>query len=300
MYIGIDIGGTSIKGGVVQNGEILKIERVKTPQDKEEFAFAIKNVIQYLLEEYSGQIKGIGIGCPGPLDAAKGVTLKTPNIPQFMDLGKLRKEVSFSIVFNNDANCFALAEAVYGEGKDFSYVLGITLGTGFGTGLVINKKIFSGKGNAVEIAHTIIKKDEEEILGNLRKGSVEQYVGAASLVALAQKYGLEVKDPVEIYQIAALKNTKALEAFKEFGWNLGIAITNCVYAFDPDVIVIGGSMSQAWPYFEEAMRAAMEEYCVQELPQIVRSTLKEPGIVGASLLTKGLIMLRTTGQRPVA
>ncbi len=286
MHIGIDIGGTSIKGGVVKDSEILKIERAKTPQDKEEFVFAIKNVIQYLLEEYSGQIEGIGIGCPGPLDAAKGVTLKTPNIPQYMDLGKLRKEFSLPIVFNNDANCFALAEAVYGAGRDFSHVLGITLGTGFGAGLVINKKCYTGKGNALEIGHTIIKKDEKESRDNLCKGCVEQYLGAAGLIALAQKYGLEVKDPVEIYQIASLKNAKALEAFKEFGRNFGVALTNCICAFDPEIIVVGGSISQAWSYFEEAMHAALEEYCVQELPMIVRSTLKEPGIVGASLLVK--------------
>lgn len=284
MHIGIDIGGTSIKGGVVQDGEVLKIERVKTPQNKEEFVYAVKNIIQYLLEQYPKKIQGIGIGSPGPLDTAKGVTLKTPNIPQYTDLGKLRKEFPLPIVFNNDANCFALAEAVYGAGKDFSYVLGITLGTGFGAGMVLEKKCYTGKGNALEIGHTIIKKDEEEILGNLRKGCVEQYLGAAALLSLAQKYGLEVKDPVEIYQIAALKNTKALETFKEFGWNLGIAVTNCICAFDPEIIVIGGSISQAWPYFEEAMHAALEEYCVQELPAIVRSTLKEPGIVGASLL----------------
>ncbi|PIN81018.1 hypothetical protein COV16_00025, partial [Candidatus Woesearchaeota archaeon CG10_big_fil_rev_8_21_14_0_10_34_8] len=221
MNIGIDIGGTSIKAGVVKSGEVMKLERVKTPKEKEEFVFAVKNVIQYLLEEYP-DVKGIGIGCPGPLDSEKGILLNTPNLPHNTDLGVLRKEFKMPVKFNNDANSFTLAEAVYGAGKDVKHVLGVTLGTGFGCGLVVHKNIYSGRGNAVEFAHTIINKNEEEKLPHLVRGCAEQYVSVVGLLRLASKYDLDVKNPFEIYQIATMKNEKALSVFKEFGRDLGI------------------------------------------------------------------------------
>lgn len=284
MHIGIDIGGTSIKGGVVQEGEVIKLERTKTPQEKEEFVFAIKNVIQYLLEEYSEKIKGIGIGCPGPLDAINGVTLKTPNIPQYADLGKLRKEFSLPIVFNNDANCFALAEAVYGEGKEARYVLGITLGTGVGAGLVVDKKLYIGRGNALEIGHTIINNTEEEERPAVAKGCVEAYLGKVGILSLAKKQDLIVQDPIELFQLAELKNEKALAVWRTFGQYLGITLVNCIHSFDPDIIVIGGAVNQAWHYFEEAMQQTVEQHCLVTPPKIIRSSVKDAGIVGASLL----------------
>lgn len=292
MIIGIDIGGSSVKAGVVnEEGTVVKLERVKTPKTKEELVHAIINVAQSLFQEFQHHgIKGIGVGCPGPLDAKKGIILKTPNLPQFTDLGRpLRNNFKVPIVFDNDANCFTLVEAVYGAGKEegTNIVLGITLGTGFGAGLVIDKKIYSGKGNALELGHTLINKDEEEELPNLVKGCVEQYVSTAAILATAKKYDLDAKEPIEVFQLAELKNEKALQIWKEFGWHLGIALTNAIHAFDPDVIVIGGQMNQAWLYFEEAMHLALDEHCIiSAKPKIVRASVKDAGIVGAGLLVR--------------
>lgn len=290
MIIGIDIGGTSIKAGVVnQKGEVVKLERVKTPKTKEELVHAVINVANSLFQEFQHhKIAGIGIGCPGPLDAKEGVILRTPNLPQFTDLGRpLRNNFKVPIVFDNDANCFTLAEAAHGAGKEegMNIVLGITLGTGFGAGLVVDKKIYSGKGNALELGHTIINKDEEEQLPNLVRGCVEQYVSTTAILAAAKRYDLDVKEPIEVFQLAELKNEKALQVWKEFGFHLGIALTNAIHSFDPDVIVIGGAMNQAWIYFEEAMHTAIDEQCIiSAKPKIVRASVKDAGIVGASLL----------------
>ncbi len=288
MIIGIDIGGTSIKAGVVRGKEVVKLERVKTPKEREEFIHAVINVTNSLYQEYKHHnIKGIGVGCPGPLNTEHGVILKSPNLPKFTELGRaMRNNFEIPIVFENDANCFTLGEAVYGEGKEQSIILGITLGTGFGAGLTISKTIYNGKGNALEIGHTIINCDEEEQLPNLVKGCVEQYVSTAGILAAAKKHDLEVKEPLDVFQLATVKNEKALAIWKQFGYYLGIALTNCIHAFDPNVIVIGGQMNQAWLYFEEAMHAAIEQHCIGTPPKIHRASLKDGGIIGASLLIK--------------
>ncbi len=288
MIIGIDIGGTSIKAGVVEkDGIVLKLERCKTPKTKDDIVHAVITITQTLLQEYGKEIHGIGIGCPGPLDCKNGIVLNTPNIPKNTDLKTpLQNMFDLPLFFNNDANCFTLAEAVFGEGRDRSVVMGITLGTGFGAGLVINEIIYSGRGNALEIGHTIIHKEEHEQLPNLTKGCVEQYVSTAGVLAAAKKYDLEIKDPIDVFQLAEVKNDKALAVWKEFGWNLGIAVTNGMLAFDPDIIVIGGAMNQAWLYFEETMHSAIEQHCISTACPIVRATVKEAGIVGASLLLR--------------
>ena len=143
-----------------------------------------------------------------------------------------------------------------------------------------------GTGNALEIGHTIINRDETEQLPNLAKGCVEQYVSTAGILKAAQKYDLDVKEPIDVFQLAELKNEKSIAVWNEFGYNLGIALTNCIHSFDPDIIVIGGQMNQAWVYFEEAMYAAIEERSITKAPPIVRATVKEGGIVGASLLVR--------------
>jgi glucokinase len=287
MIIGIDIGGTTIKGGLVDNGEIIKTERAKTPQDQQEFIFAVKNVIQYLMDECKatgGKVEGVGIGCPGPLDCEKGMILSTPNIPQNTDLGLLRNDFDVPVVFNNDANCFTLAEAIHGGGAGKEHVLGITLGTGFGCGFVADQKLFVGRGNAVEVAHTIIRANEEEKLPNLVRGSVEQYVSASALLRLAAKYDLDAADGVAIYQIAELKNEKALAVFKEFGRDLGLVLANCIHTYDPDIIVIGGAVAQSWKHFYDAMMASIDEHCLHSGTAVVRSEMVDAGIIGASLL----------------
>ena len=289
LTIGIDIGGTSIKAGVVdKDGEVVKLERLKTPKTKEELVHAVINISNSLFQEFKHHnIKGIGIGCPGPLNTKYGVILKSPNLPQFTDIGHpMKNNFEIPMIFENDANCFTLAEAIHGAGKEEKIVLGITLGTGFGAGLLVHKEIYNGKGNALEIGHTIIKHDEEEQLPHLVRGCVEQYLGTTGVLNIGRKYDLDVKEPIDLFQLATMKNDKALEVWKTYGYYLGIALTNCIHSFDPDIIVIGGSMNQAWTYFEEAMHLVIDERCIQEKPKIVRASVKDAGIVGASLLVQ--------------
>ncbi len=289
MILGIDIGGTTIKAGIVEKGEIISSERRKTPETKEEFIATTLELAKELYEKHKEQITGIGIGCPGPLDTQKGILLTTPNLPQHTDLGTpLRDAFAVPVVFDNDANCFTLGEAHYGAGKEMSIVLGITLGTGFGAGLCIGKKLYQGRGNALELGHTIINCTETASIPHLPSGAVEQYVSKNGLLRIAAMYDLTAVEPADIFQLAEVKNDKAIAAWKLYGEYLGVALVNCVVAFDPEIIVIGGSMNQAWKYFEESMVARIGQSHIPSIPPIVRASLKEGGIIGASVLVEGL------------
>ena len=182
MKLGIDIGGSSIKVGIVSRGKIIQIEKVKTPEkNKKEFLEALFSVVDKL---YSKKIKSIGIGCPGPLNE-KG-TLNTPNIPKNMNiLDPLKKKYKIPIKLENDANCFALAEANYGKAKNAKNVVCLTLGSGVGSSFIINKKLYKGRGNATEIGHMTIKFDGYSGQDNI-PGSFENHCGSAALKRIAR------------------------------------------------------------------------------------------------------------------
>ena len=289
MILGIDIGGTTVKAGIVEKGEIIISERRKTPQTKEEFITVVVELAKELYEKHKEQITGIGVGCPGPLDTQKGILFTTPNLPQNTDIGTpLRDAFAVPVVFDNDSNCFTLGEAFYGAGKEKNIVLGITLGTGFGAGLCIGKKLYQGRGNALELGHTIINCTETASVPNLSCGAVEQYVSKNGLLRIAAMYDLTAAEPVDIFQLAEVKNDKAIASWKLYGDYLGITLINCIAAFDPEIIIIGGAMNQAWKYFEESMFARIEKSGLSHPPQIIRASLKEGGIIGASVLVDGL------------
>ena len=183
-YIGIDIGGSSIRAGLVSDsGEILQLGKQKTVQTAEGIQSILKQLVAALIlyaDKNNITIKGIGIGSPGPLDKEKGMILNTPNLPNNIELKEpLQKAFPIPVVVENDANCFGLAEVHFGKAKDKRYVLGITLGTGFGSCLVIDKKLYLGRGNATEFGHTTIKYDGEKTQTTF-PGSVEFYVSKAS------------------------------------------------------------------------------------------------------------------------
>lgn len=289
MILGIDIGGTTIKAGIVEKGEIIKAEHRKTPETKEEFIATVLEITTQLYEQYKEHITSIGVGCPGPLDTQKGILLNTPNLPQNTDLGTpLRDAFSVPVVFDNDANCFTLGEAFYGAGKEKNIVLGITLGTGFGAGLCINKKLYQGRGNALELGHAIINCTETTQIPHLPSGAVEQYVSKSGLLRIAAMYDLTAPEPLDIFQLAEVKNDKAIHVWKLYGEYLGVVVVNCIATFDPEIIVIGGSMNQAWKYFEESMFERIKQSHISSIPSIVRASLKEGGIIGASVLVEGL------------
>ena len=283
--IGVDLGGTNIRAGLVLCNKVIKKVEVKTEPDKEK-TIVIKNLVNAISRVMTKNVAGIGIGSPGPLDYRKGLIIRTKNIPiEKVNLKKiLEKKFNVPVFVDNDANCFALGEAVYGAGKKFDAVVGLTLGTGVGGGIIIEKKIFHGRNDAGELGHTTINFNGIKCnCGNI--GCLEEYVSTRGIMRLAK--GLKAKTPLDVYNLALKGNKKAINVFEKMGFYLGIAVANFVNIFDPDVVIIGGGISNAWKFFSKSMKKIVEERAyVNKNPIIVKSRLEHAAILGAASLIR--------------
>lgn len=260
MIIGVDIGGTDIKAGIVSNNKILKKVVLKTGKTKEE---VINNILKSIDKLFSKRIKAVGVGCPGPADYEKGVIRDTPNLPlKGVSLKKIiSKRFKSKVLMTNDANCFVSGEAIRLKKKN---VIGLTLGTGIGGGIVINGKLYRGNGNAGELGHCTIKFDGPKGISN---GDLESYISAK---AIKRNYG---KKPEEL---------KSKKAWNEIGKKLGIGISNLINAFDPDVVVLGGGISRAFNLFKQGMDKEIKKRAIRKV--LVIKGKEDSGIIGASSL----------------
>ena len=280
--IGVDLGGTNIKTALVtQRGKIIKKYETKTEAEKGS-ATVIKNIINAIEKVKVKNIMGIGIGSPGPLNYKTGTVLNPVNLPfRNVPLKKiLAKKLKLPVFLDNDANCFTLAEANFGHGKPYRSVVGLTLGTGVGGGIVINKKIYHGKNNAAEFGHSTINyHGPKSRCGN--QGCIETHIGARGINAIYNQKGA---NPYLIYKQALKGNKKAIKTYEKMGYYLGIGLTNIIYALDPDIIVIGGKISNSWKFYSKKMNETIKERYFSKPSKIAKSNLKEAGILGASAL----------------
>jgi glucokinase len=278
--IGVDLGGTNIKVALVTlSGRIIEKYETKT-EAKKGSKSVINNIISAIGKVKSGKIKGIGIGSPGPLNYKTGTILNPVNLPfRNVPLKKiLHNKLKLPVFLDNDANCFALAEANFGIGKKYENVVGITLGTGIGGGIVINKKIYHGRNNAAELGHMTINYDGPKSRCK-NDGCIETHVAARGIKAI---YG--GSNPHSIYISAGKGNKKAIKTYKKMGYYLGIGLTNIVYAVDPDIIVVGGKISKSWRLFNKSMNEVVKERYFSKMPKIIKSNLNDAGILGAAAL----------------
>ena len=279
--IGVDLGGTNIGAGLIDlDGKVIKKYETPTQADKGTKA-VINNIISSIKNVQQGKVIGIGIGSPGPLNYKTGTVLNPVNLPfRNVPLKKIvQDKLKLPTFFDNDANCFALAEAIFGSGKNYENVAGLTLGTGIGGGLVINKKIYHGRNNAAELGHMTINYDgPKSRCGN--NGCIETHAAARGIVSIYNKKS----NPYLIYKEALKGNKKAIKTFDEMGHYLGIGLTNIIYAFDPNIIVIGGKISNSWKFFSKSMNQIVKERYFGKPPKVVKSNLKDAGILGAGAL----------------
>ena len=251
--IAIDIGGTNTRVALInENYEI---------EERQQFATDAQNPyvtieeIRKTIQRFGKEAKGIGISCPGPLDLLHGYILTTTNLGEkwwnYPICEKLSEATGLPVYLENDANLACLAEAVIGRGKDYHYVQFMTVSTGVGSGLVINKKIYQGAhGFAHEIANIPLWKDGPTH-GSIYPGGVEAICSGTAITARANKAGLNVAHAGEVNDLAESGNETAMQIIddaKEFLAN-AIAI---IYAFiDPDIVILGGSVALKIPGFVE-------------------------------------------------
>ncbi len=266
--LAIDIGGSFIKSALVSSSyRIIKKKQIPTPITSEQLNQALVKLINSY-QNYNWKM--VGLGCPGPADYRRGIILSPPNLPwqnfnlkQFLAKHFPQKK----IVIDNDANCFTLAEAKIGRGQGKKVVVGLTLGTGIGGGVVINGKIFHGRNNAGEFGHFI-----------LNKKTVENITHKHPLI---KKIGWQ-----KILHQTPSTSDQINNFWQKYGSNIGKLITNIIYAYDPEIIIIGGGVSKAFSQFSPWLKQELKQNLLIKPPSIVKSKLLYPGIIGAALITK--------------
>ncbi|MEA3493204.1 MAG: ROK family protein [Candidatus Margulisiibacteriota bacterium] len=288
MIIGIDLGGTKIAGVLATpSGKILMDVNIPTEakKGKKTVINNIKKAIDMLISSKKVKIKAIGIGAPGPILYEKGIVVEAPNLPGWKKVRLkeiFEKEYNVPVFVDNDANCAALAEAWFGAGKFAKHFLYMTVSTGIGGGIIINKKIYRGAtGTAGEFGHMTINIDGPRC-GCGHYGHLEAH---ASGTAMKKKVGMEA---VSVELAARQGDKKALKAIEETAHYLAIGIANLVNIFNPEMVVIGGGLSNMRELLFKPVRRDFKKYALT-LPaksvKIVKAKLgNQAGVLGAAAL----------------
>ncbi len=313
-YIGIDLGGTNIAVGLVdEEGKIIHKDSVPTLNERE-YPEIIKDMAMLSLKviEDSGvslkDVKSIGIGSPGTPNSEEGIlvyanNLKFRNVPM---RAEMQKYVDLPVYLDNDANVAALAESVAGACKGAKHSVTITLGTGVGTGVVIDGKVYSGFNNAAaEMGHMVIVVDGEQCTCG-RKGCWEAYASATALIRQTKKAAVANPDSLinklvdgdlskinakVPFDAARQGDRVGLQIVEEYIKYLAEGLANVINIFQPEIIAIGGGISKEGEYLLAPLRKLVSEriYTVEGVPQtrIVAAQLgNDAGIVGAAMLGK--------------
>lgn len=296
--IGIDIGGTKILAGIEQGGKVLESFRMPTECDKGvmQVVAHVQSIIKAF--EQKATIKKIGIAIAGQVDRASGVLIYSPNMPKFhrvpllklIQKGIPRKGIRLKM--ENDANCFALGESRYGAAKGVKTMVGLTIGTGIGSGVVLNGSLYTGNGFASEIGHMVIRFGGERCSCG-KRGCLEAYASGSAIESRYMR-GLKRKKAYNAHLIASeieklvasKKDSLALSVYQEAGEALGIGFANMINIFDPEMIVVGGGLRNSRLLFQFAMPKKDELiFFKHNATRIVRARLgSHAGMIGATLL----------------
>ena len=291
MYTaGIDIGGTNTRIALIDEAYEI-IQRIQFPTDVNN-PHATLQKIQETVQSFSVAIAGVGLSCPGPLDLKQGIILDTPNLKGGWHGLAVSKELSarlkVPVFLENDANLACLAEAVLGQGKDYSYVQFLTISTGLGSGLVIDKKIYHGAhGFAHEIANIPLWRNGPSH-GSIYPGGVEAICSGTAITTRAKKAGLDVEHAGDVYSLACSQNQTAIDIMEDAKEYLANTIA-IIYAFvDPEIVILGGSVAIKIPGFVEDVEQRVKTKVypnIQPLVKVVKTNLSEDsGLLGAACL----------------
>lgn len=311
MYsIGIDIGGMSIKIGIVDGqGKILDVERFKTNLNPNNAILDMVQAIKELLNRNNlnkSDLLGIGIGCPGAVKSAEGVIDYLPNLGwDNVDIrSMLKKEFNVLIKVSNDANVAALAEVIYGAAKGYQTCAMYTIGTGVGGGMIIDGKLFEGGfSRGGELGHMTLIMDGEPCTCG-RKGCIECYTSATALIKQTKEKMLENMDSImwdysdgkidnvngkTAFECAKKGDKAAIEVRDRYIEYLGESLLNMFNIFRPEVFIIGGGISAQGDYLIKLLEDYCEkfDYGYKRAPRtkIVTAQLgNDAGIIGAAAL----------------
>lgn len=306
LYLGIDIGATNLKYGIIDdNNNLIYDNAFKTSlfPSRDDLIDYLIDEIHHLEKQYDN-FETVGIGCPGMI-TREGRVIESPNIPDFNDFNfkdEFEKKFNRKIAFDNDANCGAIAELEIGAARNMLNFIYITLGTGVGGTIVINRKIFYGEhGSAGEIGHILINPFEKLNTHHpYRTGVLEEYIGKEGIVRIAHNLAKKYPDsPIvkhnlfdvpHISKLADQGDRLSISTMRIVGYYLGLAITSIVNVLDITNFIIGGGIAKSTDLlFNEALKTAQEHSIPSVSPnvKILRSNfIEKTGVIGAALLGK--------------
>lgn len=310
IAIGVDIGGTSIKGAAVDSdGRVY--EKFSLPVIKDEPGEVTIRKLAEIIKDYiaaqglENKIVGIGIGCPGTLDIQRGIVNYSNNLKWFelpmVDI--MHETLPYPIRLTNDANAASLGEAKFGAGKSYETIIMLTLGTGVGGGIIINGKLFEGnEGKGGELGHSVVVVDGE-LCSCGRKGCLEAYASATALIRETKKamkanrrsLMWKVCPDIDLvggkvpFEAAEQGDATAIRVLDEYIKYLGEGILNFCNIFRPNVVVLSGGIANAGDYLFSRVNKYIEErdYGYKRTPavKVVPAELGyDSGKIGAAAL----------------
>ncbi|MBM5788803.1 MAG: ROK family protein [Vulcanococcus sp.] len=257
QLIGIDLGGTAIKlGRFSRSGELLAELQVPTPQPAMPggVVMAIVEAVQRL--DPDGLAPLVGVGLPGPMDAAGRVARVCINLPGWEQVPLaewLEPQLQRRVTLANDGNCAVVGEAWTGAARGYDDVLLLTLGTGVGGGVLLGGQLFTGHGGAAAEPGLICVDPEGPPCNSGNRGSLEQFCSIGGLGRLSPL------DPRELCRRADAGDAEALAVWRAYGRWLGIGLSSLVYVLTPRLVLIGGGLSAASAHFLPAAQAELEQ-----------------------------------------
>lgn len=271
--IGVDLGGTNARAGLVRNQQLGEVSSVQiNPHGSEE---EVLDHLCGLIDRTKPQdADGVGIGVPSVVDIEKGIVYDVQNIPSWQEVplkSILEERYSIPVLVNNDANCFALGEKHFGKGVGYQSVIGLIVGTGFAGGIIVDGKLYPGMN-----------------CGAGEFGMIPYLESIHEHYCAGQFFTRHVgQTGAEVFQRAVEGDREAVKIFAEFGHHVGQGIKMILYAYDPEIIILGGSVRKAFRFFKEAMWESIRSFAFSSSVKSFKievSELEHVAILGAAAL----------------
>ncbi|MCX7927123.1 MAG: ROK family protein [Candidatus Omnitrophica bacterium] len=305
FFIGIDLGGTNLKialcdsSCVIKERQILPTEVFAQPKA---LMTAIVSSVNSLTAKYHlsrSFILGIGIGLPGPVDVVRGIVHFFPNIPGWKEVplrSILEEKLGIPVFIDNDANLMCLAEFRAGAAKGSTNAVCLTLGTGVGAGLIIEKRLYRGSSFAAgEVGHVPINEKGP----NCNCGGIaclEAYIGNRRIAQNVRKVFKKDIPLEEVSRLARKGDERAIAIWKDVGKKLGVALVGIVNVLNPDCVVVGGGVANAGQILFDAVYKTIQERAmpvqVKDLRILKAKLGRNAGMIGAAFLVKEQLQRR--------
>lgn len=271
--VGIDLGGTNVRVGKVR-GPSLEAHHAQRISGHAAEDQVLQEIFDSVDRVFDDDVVGIGCGVPSVVDVERGIVYTVENIPSWREVhlkDKLQDRYGVEAFINNDANAFAVGELNFGKGRGHRDIVGLAIGTGLGAGLVLGGRLHSGSNCGAGEIGEIPYRDHK----------IEYYCSG-------EFFRREAGEPGDVvYERARGGEEKALQLFEDFGFEVGHAVMTVLYAYDPEIIILGGSISKSYPLFEAGMRKRLERFAYQHALErlvIAVSETANIAVLGAAAL----------------